>query len=76
MWAMVDDRWHAFETRLAALKQKMEDGLVERAGRLRDMAARVEGGDAAARRELKREGHRLRGVAGSYGHDALGDRAA
>lgn len=73
---MADDREHAFEQRMAALKRKMESGLVERARRLREMAERVEGGDPSAREELKREGHRLRGVAGSYGHDELGTKAA
>lgn len=61
---------------MAALKRKMESGLVERARKLREMAERVEVGDEAARKALKREGHRLRGVAGSYGHDELGEKAA
>lgn len=73
---MADDRERAFEERMAALKRKMERGLVDRARDLREMAARVEVGDATAREALKREGHRLRGVAGSHGHDELGQKAA
>lgn len=73
---MAEERSREFEERLAALKGKMESGLVERARNLREMAERVERGDEAARRELKREAHRLRGVAGSYGHDELGEKAA
>jgi CheY-like chemotaxis protein len=72
---VTDDGLAGFDARMAALKRKMEDGLVERARRLREMAGRVEAGDVAARKDLKREAHRLRGVAGSYGHDQLGERA-
>jgi CheY-like chemotaxis protein len=70
------DRLAEFQARLAALKHKMESGLVDRARALRDMAKRLEGGDAAARKEIKTESHKLRGVAGSYGHDDLTDAAA
>lgn len=64
------------ERRLLALKQKMESGLVERAKALRELAARVEGGDPVARKALKTESHKLRGVAGTYGHQELTDKAA
>jgi CheY-like chemotaxis protein/HPt (histidine-containing phosphotransfer) domain-containing protein len=71
-----DDRLSAFEARLAALKHKMESGLVDRARSLRAMAARVEAGEAAARKEIKTESHKLRGIAGSYGHDDLTELAS
>ena len=64
-----------FESRLRALKHKLESGLIERARILRELAARVEAGDASARKELKTESHKLRGVAGSYGHDDLTELA-
>jgi CheY-like chemotaxis protein len=71
-----EDRFKAFEARLSALKHKMESGLVERARSLRDMADRLETGDEQARREIKTESHKLRGVAGTYGHQDLTDLAA
>ena len=71
-----DDRVSEFEARLAALKHKMESGLIERAHSLRELAARVEAGDAVARKQLKSESHKLRGVAGSYGHQDLTDLAS
>jgi CheY-like chemotaxis protein len=70
------DRLAEFEARLAALKHKMESGLVERAQALREMAHRLELGDDRARKEIKTESHKLRGVAGSYGHDDLTEVAA
>jgi CheY-like chemotaxis protein len=70
------DRFADFEARLAALKYKMESGLAERARGLRELAARVEAGDARARKELKTESHKLRGVAGSYGHEDLTELAS
>jgi CheY-like chemotaxis protein len=73
---MAEDRMGALEARLATLKRKMEAGLAERATRLRDMAARLEAGDGDARRALKTEGHKLRGIAGTYAHEELGDKAA
>jgi CheY-like chemotaxis protein/HPt (histidine-containing phosphotransfer) domain-containing protein len=72
---MADDRASAFEERLAALKQKMERGLVDRARSFREVADRLDQGDETAREVLKREAHRLRGVAGSHGHEELGERA-
>jgi CheY-like chemotaxis protein/HPt (histidine-containing phosphotransfer) domain-containing protein len=65
-----------FEARLLALKHKMERGLVDRARTLRAMADRLDGGDQSARREIKTESHKLRGVAGSYGHNDLTELAA
>lgn len=76
MWGMVDDRLRDFEARIAALKQKMEGGLVDRATELRALADRLDAGDTSARAALKRAGHSLRGIAGSYGHHGLGERAA
>lgn len=70
------DRLFEFEARLAALKYKMESGLAERARELREMATRIESGEASARKQLKTESHKLRGVAGSYGHQDLTDLAA
>jgi CheY-like chemotaxis protein/HPt (histidine-containing phosphotransfer) domain-containing protein len=71
-----DDRLSEFEARLAALKHKMESGLIDRARSLRELAQRVEGGDALARKAIKTESHKLRGVAGSYGHQDLTEKAS
>jgi CheY-like chemotaxis protein/HPt (histidine-containing phosphotransfer) domain-containing protein len=68
---MTSDRRKAFEERLAQLKHQMEGGLAERAQTLREAAAALLGGDAEARRKLKSEGHKLRGIAGTYGHEDL-----
>jgi CheY-like chemotaxis protein len=70
------DRLAAFEARLATLKHKMESGLVDRARTLREMASRLEAGDESARKQIKTESHKLRGVAGSYGHHDLTEAAA
>jgi CheY-like chemotaxis protein len=64
------------ERRLLALKQKMESGLAERARALRTFAQQLESGDALARKAIKTESHKLRGVAGTYGHQTLTDKAA
>ena len=69
------DRLADFEARLRVLKHKLESGLIDRATALRELAQRVEQGDLAARKELKTESHKLRGVAGSYGHDELTELA-
>jgi len=69
-------RLSELEQRLLALKQKMESGLVERARSLRELSARIEAGDELARKAIKTESHKLRGVAGTYGHQQLTDRAA
>lgn len=66
-----DQRRRAFEARLDELKQRMESGLMTRAHTLRDAASRLLAGDESARKVLKQEGHKLRGIAGSYGHDQL-----
>jgi CheY-like chemotaxis protein/HPt (histidine-containing phosphotransfer) domain-containing protein len=77
---MTVDRMAEFEARLQTLKRAMENGLGERARLLRELAARLETGDeaerAAARTGLKTESHKLRGVAGSYGHGDLTALAA
>lgn len=70
------DRLKQFEAKLGVLKRRMEDGLTERALTLRELADRVEAGDETARKALKTEGHKLRGVAGSYGHNAITELAA
>jgi CheY-like chemotaxis protein len=66
-----DERRKAFESRLDELKQRMESGLLARAHTLRAAVRRLLAGDESARRVLKQEGHKLRGIAGSYGHDHL-----
>lgn len=63
------------EARLAALHAKTEAGFADRARALREAAARLDAGDDAARDEIKRLSHKLRGVAGSAGHEALTERA-
>jgi len=70
------ERKKAFEGRMAELKQRMEAGLVVRARILRTAVERLLTGDESARKVLKHEGHKLRGVAGSYGYQALTDLAA
>ncbi len=70
------DRLAEFEARLAMLRHRMEAGLVDRATALREMARRLEDGDEQARRDIKSESHRLRGVAGTYGHQDLTEAAA
>lgn len=71
-----DDRRTAFEARLAELKQRMEAGLIARAHTLRDAVNRLLEGDESARKVLKSESHKLRGIAGSYGYEALTELAA
>jgi CheY-like chemotaxis protein len=66
-----DQRRKAFESRLDELKQRMESGLLTRAHTLREAVSRLLAGDESARKVLKQESHRLRGIAGSYGHDHL-----
>jgi CheY-like chemotaxis protein len=77
---MTVDRLAEFEARLLTLKRVMESGLGERARLLRELAGRLETGDEAtreaARTGLKTESHKLRGVAGSYGHGDLTALAA
>lgn len=63
------------EARLAALHAKTEAGFADRATELRAAASRLDAGDDSARDEIKRLAHKLRGVAGSAGHDALTERA-
>lgn len=70
-----DDRLSDFEARLAALKHKLESGLTDRARLLRELAGRLEAGDEAVRKQIKTESHKLRGVAGTYGHGDLTDLA-
>lgn len=66
----------ALEARLAALKDKMARGLPQRAEEIEDAAARLERGDAAARDDVRRHAHKLRGIAGSYGYPLLGELSA
>jgi CheY-like chemotaxis protein len=70
-----DERRKAFEERLAELKRKMEAGLLTRARTLREAAAQLAAGDEAARKVIKHESHKLRGIAGSYGYHQLTELA-
>jgi CheY-like chemotaxis protein len=70
------ERRKAFEHRLSELKARMEAGLVSRAEALRDAIRKLSAGDQNARKQLKTESHKLRGIAGSYGHDGLSELAA
>lgn len=74
---MSDDpsRLSAFEARLAQLKQRMEAGLSDRAQQLRGAARRLRSDEEAARSELKTLSHKLRGIAGTYGHQHLTELA-
>lgn len=63
------------EARLAALHAKTEAGFADRARALAEAAARLDAGDESARDEVRRLAHRLRGVAGGPGHEALSERA-
>ncbi|MCB9593684.1 MAG: response regulator [Sandaracinaceae bacterium] len=63
------------EARLAALHAKTEAGFADRAAALCDAAARLDRGEEPARDEIKRLAHKLRGIAGSAGHQGLTDRA-
>lgn len=69
------ERRKAFEHRLSELKARMEAGLVSRAEALRDAIRRLSAGDQSARKLLKTESHKLRGIAGSYGYDGLSELA-
>lgn len=69
------ERRKAFEHRLSELKARMEAGLVSRAEALRDAIRKLSAGDQSARKLLKTESHKLRGIAGSYGHDGLSELA-
>lgn len=70
------ERHTRFEARLSELKERMEAGLIVRAQTLRDAVARVLAGDESARKVLKQESHKLRGIAGSYGYHGLTELAA
>jgi CheY-like chemotaxis protein len=70
-----EERRRVFEARMAELKRKMEAGLLSRAQTLRQASQRLLEGDDSARRVLKQEGHKLRGIAGSYGYQELTDIA-
>jgi CheY-like chemotaxis protein len=70
------ERRKAFEHRLSELKARMEAGLVSRAEALRDAIRKLSAGDQNARKLLKTESHKLRGIAGSYGYDSLSELAA
>lgn len=65
----------ALEARLAALKRKMEQGLPQRLAEFVAARARLAGGDASARDDVRRVAHKLRGTAGSYGFPELGELA-
>lgn len=75
MAAHDDERRRAFEERFLELKHKMEAGLATRAHTLRAAAQQLMAGDESARKTLKVEGHKLRGIAGSYGYSQLTELA-
>ena len=66
----------ALEARLAGLKEKMARGLPDRAAEIESAATRLARGDAAARDDVRRLAHKLRGIAGSYGFPHLSELAA
>jgi two-component system chemotaxis response regulator CheY len=70
-----DERRRAFEARFLELKHKMEVGLLTRAHTLREAVQQLLGGDETARKVLKVEGHKLRGIAGTYGYPQLTELA-
>lgn len=71
-----EERKRAFEARFLELKRKMEAGLLTRAHTLRDAVQRLLSGDEGARKLIKVESHKLRGIAGSYGYKELTELAA
>jgi two-component system, chemotaxis family, chemotaxis protein CheY len=71
-----EERRKAFEARFLELKHKMEAGLLTRAHTLREAVQRLLSGDETARKVIKVESHKLRGIAGSYGYKDLTDLAA
>lgn len=70
-----EERKKAFETRFLELKRKMESGLLTRAHTLREAVQRLLSGDESARKTIKVESHKLRGIAGTYGYKELTDLA-
>ena len=64
------------EARLAGLKAKMVRGLPDRVRELEAAWALLREGHLAARDDLKRLAHKLRGIAGTYGFDDLTHLAA
>jgi CheY-like chemotaxis protein/HPt (histidine-containing phosphotransfer) domain-containing protein len=66
----------AFEARLAQLAEKMREGFPERARELRSAADALGDTEHAAREDIRRYAHKLRGTAGSHGFGALSDAAA
>jgi CheY-like chemotaxis protein len=69
-------RLSAFEARLAQLGRNVSAGLGDRAARIEAHAKSLVGDPATAREGLRQEAHKLRGVAGTFGHAALGELAA
>jgi len=70
-----EERRRAFEARFLELKHRMEAGLLTRAHTLREATKRLLSGDETARKVLKTESHKLRGIAGSYGYRELTELA-
>lgn len=68
-------RLSAFEARLAELRHNMEGGLGERAERIEGHLRRLATDPASAREGLRHESHKLRGIAGTFGHTRLGELA-
>jgi chemotaxis protein histidine kinase CheA len=62
---------------LAGLRERFRRDLEERIITLESARVRLErtGGDAVAMELIRRECHKLSGIAGSFGFDEIGDRA-
>lgn len=65
----------SLDARLFAARKQMQSGLPGRAADLRAAVDRFGSGDPAARDDIRRLAHKLRGTAGSHGMIALGEQA-
>lgn len=70
-----DPKLALLEQSLARLQKRLHEGFPERAAELNDALLGLGRGDPDARERIQRSAHRLRGIAGSYGHTSLGERA-
>lgn len=70
-----DPKVALLEQSLARLKKRLQEGFPERAAELKEALVGLGRGEPEARERIRRSAHRLRGIAGSYGHASLGARA-